>query len=360
MKNIYLHKIAIALMIVLSYLSAVSCSNGAEKEKIRTIAENFVVQICNKKLNVILQSYQMTDEFYIVVSDTSNIVQWSSEIDKLFGQLENVVNSEVVDHEKNLRSVYLYYQGTKRPAKVWVTFSGTDIAGIHWDLWIDGYDENVFSETWNSLFWFLFVAYCFIYSISCIFFGERMRKKYVQKLRSDYQYHDEHLLSSYTESQNPSWCFLLCHGVTLPFVIILCFVLLTSQIVFTIGIVIIITVLILVILLCELLPLLMVGFFIEVDDRYLTIRMGTFRLRVLRLELKNIQSVETVNFRPIRDFGGWGLRMGSNNGWAYFMSGTEGVQITTTNQQKYIIGSDIPDRLAKVVLGKIHSIKNYD
>jgi hypothetical protein len=178
-------------------------------------------------------------------------------------------------------------------------------------------------------------------------------------LRSDYQYQDEHLLPDYTESQNPSWCFILWHGITLPFIIILCLVLLTPQIVSILGIVVIITALILIILLCELLPLLVMGFFIEVDDRYLMVRMGTFRLRVLRLELKNILSVETVNFRPIRDFGGWGIRMG-NNGWAYFMSGTEGVQITTTNQQKYIIGSDIPDRLVKTVLGKIHSIKNHD
>ncbi|MDR1052590.1 MAG: hypothetical protein LBL39_00285, partial [Planctomycetaceae bacterium] len=100
-----------------------------------------------------------------------------------------------------------------------------------------------------------------------------------------------------------------------------------------------------------------VGFFIEVDDQYLTVRMGKSRLRVLRLELKDIISVETVKFRPIRDFGGWGIRM-RRNGWAYFMSGTEGIQITTTKQRKYLIGSDIPDRLAKVILGKIHGIEH--
>jgi hypothetical protein len=347
-------------MIGFSHLLTVSCSNATEKEEIRTIAENFVAQICSNNPSVILQSYQMTDEFYTIASDTANIVKWASEIDNVFGQLENIVNSEIVEHEKNLRSVYLYYQGTKRPAKIWVTFSGTDIAGIHWEWQGNGNNENVFSEAWNVLFGVLFGAYCFIYSIACIFWGERIRKIYVQKLRSDYQYQNEHFLSSYTESQNPSWCFLLCHGITLfSIIMILALILLTPQIVSTIGMGIIIVVAILVILLCELLPLLVVGFFIEVNDQYLTIRMGTFRLQILRLELKNIQSVETVSFRPIRDFGGWGIRMG-NNGLAYFMSGTEGVQITITNKQKYIIGSDIPDRLAKVVLGTIHSIKNSD
>jgi hypothetical protein len=235
--------------------------------------------------------------------------------------------------------------------------------GAEGDLWAngyaDGYNENTFPKKWGPFLVPLFVAYCLIYPIPCIFFGERIRKRYVQKLRSDYQYQDEHLLSSYTESQNPSWCFILCHGLTtLPFIIILCLVLLSLKIVPDIGgIITTIMVLISVILFFALLPLLFLGFFIEVNDHYLTVRMGIFRLRVLRLELKNIQSAETVNFRPIRDFGGWGIRMG-NKGWAYFLSGTEGVQIITTNQREYIIGSDIPDRLAKVVSGKIHSIKN--
>jgi hypothetical protein len=357
MQNIYCHKIVIVLIIVTSYLSTVTYLIGAEKKEIKINAEKFVCQICNKKLNDNLQSYNMTDEFRTLVSEISNIRKWASEIDRLFGRLEHAVNSEIVDHEKNLCSVYLYYQGTKRPAKVWVTFAGTNIAGLHWEVWTDGYEENMFPSQWDSLFWTLFVAYCLIYSIACILGGERIRKRYVQKLRTNYRYQDEHLLSSYTESQNPSWCFILWHGITLPVLIILCRVLLTPQIISAVGTIIIITVLILIIIFCELLPLLVIGFFIEVNDQHLMVRMGISRLPVLRLELKNILSVETMTFRPIRDFGGWGIRMG-NNGWAYFMSGTEGVQITTTNQQKYIIGSDIPDRLAKAICEKFHSIKN--
>ncbi|MDR1052557.1 MAG: hypothetical protein LBL39_00115 [Planctomycetaceae bacterium] len=334
----------------------------AGKEEIRTIAENFVRQICNKNSsNAILQSYKMTDEFYTLVSDGSNIVKWSTAIDRIFGQLGNVVDSKIVDHGKDLRSVNLYYKGTKRPAIMRVTFAGTNIGGLHFSLWVDGYDKNTFlqPQKWGSLSWSLFAAYCFIYSFSCIFFGEWIRKRYVQRLRSEYQYRDEHLLSSYTESQNPSWCFILFHGLALSFITIPCLVFLTTIIFYITNIDLfnIIMVLALVIIFLELLPLLVVGFFIEVDDQYLTVRMGKFRLRVLRLELNDILSVEIVKFRPIRDFSGWGIRM-RRNGWAYFMSGTEGVQITTTKQRQYLIGSDIPDRLAKVILGKIHGIEH--
>jgi hypothetical protein len=325
------------------------CSLGTESMDIQIVAEQFVQHVYLKKHENIINVFEFTDSFKsIIIAEPKIQYRWAKEIDQRFGNLGSLSNREIVSYNDNVRNVYFYYQGTKRPAKVWVTFKEHKIDGIHWNIWVDGYDENTFLQKWGILLGYLFVAYCFIYSISCIFFGERIRKRYVQKLRSNYQYQDEHLSSSYTESQNPAWCFILFHGLTLPFIIILCFVLLTPQVVSIIGIITIIMVLILAILLCELLPLLVMGFFIEVDDRYLTVRMGIFRLRVLRLELKNILSIETVNFRPIRDFGGWGIRTG-NNGWAYFMSGTEGVQITTTNQQKYIIGSDIPDRLVKVI-----------
>jgi hypothetical protein len=259
----------------------------AEKEEIRTIAENFVRQICNKNSsNVILQSYKMTDEFYKAASDNSNGVKWwATQINNIFGQLGNVANSKVVDHENDLRSVCLYYNGTKRRAMMKVTFAGIDIDGFHFNLWIDGdlennvhvgkttrtmylWDNGVapledWREVFLSSFWYLFAAYCFIYSFSCIFLGEWIRKRYVQKLRSEYQYRNEHLLSSYTESQNPSWCFILFQGLALSFINVPCLVSLTTPFFYITTYIIIMIVLLLIIIFFALLPLLVVGFFIR-------------------------------------------------------------------------------------------------
>jgi hypothetical protein len=340
------------------------CSWGTESTDIQIVAEQFVQHIYLRKQENILDVFEFTDSFKsIIIAEPKIQHRWAKEMEQMFGNLGSLSHSEIISDNDNVNSVYFYYQGkkypakvypgTKHPAKIWITFKEHKIDGIHWNIWADGHDENTFLQKWDSLLWSLFIACCFIYPIACIFLGERIRKRYVQKLRSDYQYQDEHLLSSYTESQNPSWCFILYHGLTLYFIIILCLVvLLMSHIVSIIEIIFIITVFILIILLCDLLPLSMTGFFIEVNDQYLTVRMGIFRLRILRLELKNIQSAETITFRPIRDFGGWGIRMG-NNGWAYFMSGTEGVLINMTNRQKYMIGSDIPDRLVKVIQNKL-------
>jgi hypothetical protein len=60
MQNNYCHKTVIVLIIVTSYLSAVTYLIGAEKKEIKINAEKFVCQICNKKLNDKVQSYNST------------------------------------------------------------------------------------------------------------------------------------------------------------------------------------------------------------------------------------------------------------------------------------------------------------
>ena len=138
MKNLY--KAIILLLAVLSLSATLSAAND---DALRASVEKFVRQICKKDSQAILQAYPMTDEFRAFVPDDSVIVDWAAEIDNLFGQLGDVVNAEIVEHPaQGLRSVYLYYQGSKRPTKIWVTFRGTDIAGLHWNVWQESYEKR--------------------------------------------------------------------------------------------------------------------------------------------------------------------------------------------------------------------------
>ena len=138
MKSIYKK-----IILPLAVLSLSTTLNATEDDVLHTSAEKFVQQICEKDSQAILQTYPMTDEFKAIVPDASAVVDWAAEIDNLFGQLKDVVNAEIVEHpEQRLRSVYLYYQGSKRPAKIWVTFRGTDIAGLHWNVWKEGYEKR--------------------------------------------------------------------------------------------------------------------------------------------------------------------------------------------------------------------------
>ena len=85
-----------------------------------------------------------------------------------------------------------------------------------------------------------------------------------------------------------------------------------------------------------------------VTRQNITIRWGIIGFRVLRLKTAEISGVETREFSPLKDFGGYGIRANSEMS-GYFLRGDKGVKITATNGKKYLIGSDNADRLTAVI-----------
>jgi len=85
-----------------------------------------------------------------------------------------------------------------------------------------------------------------------------------------------------------------------------------------------------------------------VTRQNVTIRWGIMGFRVLRLKTEEITGAETIEFSPLRDFGGYGIRANSQMS-GYFLRGNRGVKLTTGNGKKYLIGSDNADRLAIII-----------
>ena len=142
MESAYFCKATILLVACLLVSSATYLS-AAKNDDIRDIAEKFVRQVVERDTDAVLQSYAMTDEFRAAVPNADKVIGWAKEIDRFLGRLGNVVDSEIIEHQNlGLRSVDLYYQGTKRPARLRVTFSGTTIAGFHYHVWEEGYAER--------------------------------------------------------------------------------------------------------------------------------------------------------------------------------------------------------------------------
>jgi hypothetical protein len=82
----------------------------------------------------------------------------------------------------------------------------------------------------------------------------------------------------------------------------------------------------------------------EVWQGKLVIAMrGLWRSR--RIPLDQIQSIETVDHDPARDFGGYGIR-GNREGKAYLAGGGAGVRVILASGEKVVIGSRRPDDLA--------------
>ncbi len=91
----------------------------------------------------------------------------------------------------------------------------------------------------------------------------------------------------------------------------------------------------------------------EVRHDSIYIHFGIFFPMIWKtLPLDTIEEVRVVQYRPLRDAGGWGWRCGRFDGqrtWFYNAKGDQGVLIGTTEGHHYIIGSQQPELLAKAL-----------
>lgn len=82
----------------------------------------------------------------------------------------------------------------------------------------------------------------------------------------------------------------------------------------------------------------------------LVVHFFPLRRRVFPLEA--LRSAEAVRYRPLADYGGWGIRLGAG-GWAYTVSGDAGVRLTLKDGESFLLGSRMADRLAGAVQSRL-------
>jgi len=89
----------------------------------------------------------------------------------------------------------------------------------------------------------------------------------------------------------------------------------------------------------------------ELRDDHVYLRyFPIYRRRIL---YKDIKSVCARQYRPIVEYGGWGIRWSPANGMAYNVSGNMGVQLELTNGKRLLIGSQRADELEGAIRAKL-------
>jgi hypothetical protein len=78
---------------------------------------------------------------------------------------------------------------------------------------------------------------------------------------------------------------------------------------------------------------------------------GLWRKR--RIPLCQVRAASAVEYDPIRDFGGYGVRSGPR-GRAYIARGNRGVELELQDGRKVLVGSQDPVRLAKCITERRH------
>ncbi len=86
---------------------------------------------------------------------------------------------------------------------------------------------------------------------------------------------------------------------------------------------------------------------VQVETDFLRIRF--FPIWTKTIPLTEIVQWEARRYRPIREYGGWGIRYSWSKGWAYNVSGNQGVQLELANGQRILIGSQRAEELARAI-----------
>lgn len=87
---------------------------------------------------------------------------------------------------------------------------------------------------------------------------------------------------------------------------------------------------------------------VQVTRTDLRFRMYPLHLHWREFPLATIARAEAVTYRPLREYGGWGIRTGMK-GWAYNVSGNWGVQVTLESGRSFLLGSLHPEELASAI-----------
>jgi hypothetical protein len=94
------------------------------------------------------------------------------------------------------------------------------------------------------------------------------------------------------------------------------------------------------------------GLATEVRPAGLYVRYFPFHTSFRKIPLDGVRSCRALVYRPILDYGGWGIRVGLGKR-AYNVSGNRGVELEYEGGRRLLIGSKRSDQLA----GAIESIR---
>jgi hypothetical protein len=87
---------------------------------------------------------------------------------------------------------------------------------------------------------------------------------------------------------------------------------------------------------------------VDVTPNEIEIRFRPFHLHPRRIHLQEVTDARARHYSALGEYGGWGIRIGLK-GWAYNVSGDEGVQLTLASGKRILIGSQRSSELEEAI-----------
>ncbi|MFB3851857.1 MAG: hypothetical protein ACE14Q_08050 [Acidobacteriota bacterium] len=88
---------------------------------------------------------------------------------------------------------------------------------------------------------------------------------------------------------------------------------------------------------------------IEITPYELRFKMIPLMFKKKVYQLTEIEKCELVVYKPIAEYGGWGIRRGREM-WAYNVYGNRGVVVYLRSGKKFLLGSQKPEELARSLM----------
>lgn len=94
--------------------------------------------------------------------------------------------------------------------------------------------------------------------------------------------------------------------------------------------------------------------FTYINEEGVYVKFFPFHFRYKFYDWSNLHKVYVRDYKPIKEFGGWGIRLSIIAGRAFTMSGNKGLQLVLMNGKKVLIGTMQAEFLAEILvkLGK--------
>lgn len=101
------------------------------------------------------------------------------------------------------------------------------------------------------------------------------------------------------------------------------------------------------------------GLTVLVQDTRIVMHLGSVRLVRKMVPFDSIVSLESVRYRPLVEFGGWGVR-GAGKKKAWTARGDRAVVIGLEEGRRLYVGSDHPQRLEDAIRGAVAGRRKRD
>lgn len=87
----------------------------------------------------------------------------------------------------------------------------------------------------------------------------------------------------------------------------------------------------------------------EINEKGISVRFFPIHIKEKLIPWKDLKEVYIREYFPVKEFGGWGVRISLKHGMAYNVKGRTGIQLVFRNGKKLLIGTQNPQEADTVI-----------